>query len=280
MIDAARPIAAPVREHDVSRVDSFTDGGTVEHVSAPSTDALSATVRECVDEHGEVFLLARTNRQAGKIAWALREDGLPYLDVSPSGSLRRWDYPTDMLLAGARGFNAGNLLPIPTLALLLDSSVRAGVRADVQEAIAAAGENDVKRATAVADAAGIRPGSLIRAETYWQWYPKADDGRQLVGQLAIEDWRHELLVDAIESRAIHAPADVRVGTIHTAKGLGAPCVLVFPGYSSNQLDRYHEERAVEAEERRLFYVAMTRASDTALVVHDYLGGEEFPPLAR
>lgn len=67
-----------------------------------------------------------------------------------------------------------------------------------------------------------------------------------------------------------------MGTIHAAKGLGAPCVLVFPGYSHKQLERYQEDRSVEAEERRLFYVAMTRAQQTALVVHDYFDGEEFP----
>lgn len=280
VIDDAIPIAAPVREHDVSRVDALTDGGTVEHVTAPSADALASTVRQCVDDYGEVFLFARTNRQARKIAYGLRSDGLPYLDVSPTGSLRRWEYPTDAFLAAARGFDDGDPLPIPTLALLLDRSTSADARADVQDALDAAGESDAQRATAVADAADVRPGSLVPPETYRAWYPKADSGRQLVDQLTIKDWMHELLIDALDSRATHKPADVRVGTIHAAKGLGAPCVLVFPAYSSKQLDRYHEDRATEAEERRLFYVAMTRTSEAALVVHEYFNGEEFPPLSR
>ncbi|KOX94211.1 ATP-binding domain-containing protein [Halorubrum tropicale] len=72
------------------------------------------------------------------------------------------------------------------------------------------------------------------------------------------------------------PGDVRVGTIHAAKGLEAPCVFVFPAYSRAQLERFRN--GAEAEERRLYYVAMTRASESVRVVHDYFDGQEFPPL--
>ena len=280
VIDAAVPIAAPVPEHDVSRVDSQTDGGVVEHLDIPTPDALASTTRTCVDEHGEVYLIARTNRQARKIAYGLRRGGLPYLDVSPSGALQRWRYPAPAFLAAARGLNAGEPLPVPTLALLLEHSTSADARAAVQASLDSAGDDSAKRANAVAQAANVRLGSVVPARTYRDWYPEVKSGRGLVGQLTIQDWLHELLVDALESRATHDPEDVRVGTVHAAKGLGAECVLVFPAYSHKQLERYHKDRSVEAEERRLFYVAMTRARQTVLVAHEYFDGEEFPPLAR
>lgn len=187
IIDAAVPIADPIPEHDVSRVDAQTDGGHVEHVTAGSADALGSLVRQCVDDYGEVYLLSRTNRQAAKLAYGLRRGGLPYIDVSPSGPLQRWRYPAPAFLAAARGFDSDDPLPIPTLALLLKHSTSDSAREDVQGALDAAGEDDGKRANAVADAAGVRPGSLVSARTYREWYPEVESGRDLIGQLAIKD---------------------------------------------------------------------------------------------
>lgn len=280
VVEAAVPVAAPIPEHDVSRVDALASGGEVEHVNVPSPDSLATLVRRYIDEHGEMFILSRTNRQASKVAYGLRKHGLPYLDVSPSGSLHRWQYPANALLSACRGFDAGDPLPISTLALVLEHSTGGDARRDVQAALDAAGDDDDKRADAVETAADVRPGSLVPARTYREWYPEAENGRQLATRLEVKDWLLELLVDALDSRSTHNPEDVRVGTIHAAKGLGSQCVLVSPTYSHNQLERFHEDQAVEAEERRLFYVAMTRSKHTALIVHGYHGGEEFPPLSR
>jgi len=126
----------------------------------------------------------------------------------------------------------------------------------------------------------LRPdATLHRAfspEEYRAWFPDAERARDLIPHLDLADWRRELLAGAIRSGADHNPDDVRVGTVHAAKGLEAPCVLVFPAYSQAQRTRF--QNGAEAGERRLYYVAMTRASHTVHVVHEYFQGPEFPPL--
>ena len=60
-------------------------------------------------------------------------------------------------------------------------------------------------------------------------------------------------------------------------GLESPHVMLFPAYTHKQLECF--ENGSEAEECRLFYVGMTRASERVEVVHQYFGGKEYPPLA-
>jgi DNA helicase-2/ATP-dependent DNA helicase PcrA len=268
VVDAAVPVVEPPAEHDVSRVTAWRDGGRVDHLEAPDADALSYLVRESVDEYGEVFLLTRTNRQAAKLAWGLRQGGVPYLDLKPNGPLRRWDHPAPALLAALRSFDEDDSLPVPVAEILLRNATDAPAR------------REPKRLAERDRLSGTDPayGRQVLADEYTDWFPNADTGRELVGELTVEDWRRELIAGALESDATHAPGDVRIGTIHAAKGLEAPCVLVFPAYTHRQLERFQD--GAGAEERRLYYVAMTRASNAALVVHDYFGGEEFPPLAE
>jgi superfamily I DNA/RNA helicase len=268
VVKAAVPVVDPVPEHDVSRVSAWRDGGTVDHLEAPDPQALSHLVRQAVDEYDEVYLLTRTNRQAAKLAYGLRQGGVPYLDLKPNGPLRRWDHPAPALLAALRAFDERENLPVSVTEILLRNATDAPARRDAKRLA----END--RLT------GTDPmyGRQVLADEYRDWFPNVDSARELVTELTVEDWRRQLIAGALESDATHDPDDVRIGTIHAAKGLEAPCVLVFPAYTHRQLERF--QNGAEAEERRLYYVAMTHASSAALVVHDYFAGEEFPPLAQ
>ena len=268
VVEAAVPIVDPVDEHDVSRVSAWRDGGTVDHLEAPDSDALTQLVRRAVDDHGEVYLLTRTNRQAAKLAYGLRQGGVPYLDLKPNGPLRRWKHPAPALLAALRSFDEGVTLPVPVAEILLRNATDAPARSESKRLA----ENDRLSGT------DAMYGRQVLADEYRGWFPNADSARDLVGELTVEDWRRELIAGALENDATHDPNDVRIGTIHAAKGLEAPCVLIFPAYTHRQLERFQD--GAEAEERRLYYVAMTRASTAVLVVHDYFAGEEFPPLAQ
>jgi len=265
VIDAARPVVSPPEEHDVSRVSAWKTGGEVAHVAAPSPADLGELVTAALDEHDELYLLARTNHQAGKLAYGLREAGVPYLDLKPDGHLRRWQQPMPVLLAALRGFERGKSMPPTVASTLLVNASQTAARAEAKEK-AADGH--------------LRPEEALRRafppKTYREWFPEAERARDIVPHLDLAEWRRELLLGALRSGADNDPEQVRIGTVHAAKGLEAPCVLVFPAYSQAQLSRFRN--GAEAEERRLFYVAMTRASRAVKVVHDYFGGPEFPPL--
>lgn len=156
--------------------------------------------------------------------------------------------------------------PIPVATALLCNTSPAPARKDAQKQA----ENDQLKPSAT------MRGPVITEADYSDWFPGVERARDLVPQLSVSDWQHELVAGALRSGATHHPEQVRVGTIHAAKGLEAPHVYVFPAYSHKQMERF--ENGAEAEERRLFYVAMTRASQNVDVVHGYFGGKEFPPL--
>jgi DNA helicase-2/ATP-dependent DNA helicase PcrA len=107
--------------------------------------------------------------------------------------------------------------------------------------------------------------------------PRRRRARDLVPKLSVNDWQRDLISGALRTGATRHPGQVRVGTIHAAKGLESPHVMLFPAYTHKQMERF--ENGAEAEERRLFYVGMTRASEQIDIVHSYFGGKEFPPLA-
>ena len=268
VVEAAVPIVDPVPEHDVRRVSAWRAGGTVAHLEAPDATALSWLVRQCVAEYGEVYLLTRTNRQAAKLAYGLRQGGVPYLDLKPNGPLRRWKHPAPALLAALRAFDQREHLPLPVVEILLRNVTDAPPRCEPKRLA----EDDRLSPT------NSMYGRQVLADQYHDWFPNVDSARELVTELTVEEWRRELIAGALKSDARHDPDDVRIGTIHAAKGLEAPCILVFPTYTHRQLERF--QNGAEAEERRLYYVAMTRASEVVLIVHNYFAGEEFPPLAQ
>ncbi len=70
---------------------------------------------------------------------------------------------------------------------------------------------------------------------------------------------------------------MQIGTIHSVKGLEADAVVLSPAYTSKMLETFKEEDPVE--ERRLYYVALTRAKEAVYIAHDFHGGEEYPPLS-
>lgn len=73
------------------------------------------------------------------------------------------------------------------------------------------------------------------------------------------------------------PAAIKVGTIHSSKGLEAPCTHLFDGYPGRMKREYRNGRNAD-EEHRLYYVGATRASETLRVITDFdgMGAEVFP----
>jgi DNA helicase-2/ATP-dependent DNA helicase PcrA len=119
-------------------------------------------------------------------------------------------------------------------------------------------------------------GSYIR-EIYPNWTDRADDLQSLVGFAARYDTMEELLAQLVllasESNE-RSPEDLknclRLTTIHQAKGLEFPVVFVI-GLADGTfpLKRTIDEGDLE-EERRLFYVAVTRAKEELYLTYPML----------
>jgi DNA helicase-2/ATP-dependent DNA helicase PcrA len=122
-------------------------------------------------------------------------------------------------------------------------------------------------------------------EVYPNWTARMDDLQSLIGFAARFDTMEELLAQLIllnsetSSRSIDPGTDcVRLTTIHQSKGLEFPVVFVI-GLADGQLPL---KRAIESgdveEERRLFYVAVTRAMDELYLSYPILTVQGGPPV--
>lgn len=246
---------------------SNREGGSAERVELETPEALAASVRSALSSHrrddgsdgdGTVFCLARTNRHAGYIAHAMGDGGIPYSYLG--GGYDPWPASLRLLLEGYQA-----------AAGVRDS----GVSAPAVDAIITAlpGELAGTFKTALSE----RYGDMFEPEGVRAAFEEIGGWKPTIGRLRIgSDRKRDRLQAAVNSGVEPDPSAVKVGTIHAAKGLEAPAVYLFDGYSRGLLDRY-QTGEIAQEERRVYYVGATRASETLRVVNGYVGGKVFPP---
>jgi hypothetical protein len=109
----------------------------------------------------------------------------------------------------------------------------------------------------------------------WKAFAEAKTVMQVIGLLDLSERAKTQLKAALGRTDSIDPTDVKIGTMHSAKGLEAPCVYLFPESTPKVLEEYRTGDA--GEEHRLHYVGVTRASETLHVVRDFFGTEVFPP---
>jgi superfamily I DNA/RNA helicase len=97
---------------------------------------------------------------------------------------------------------------------------------------------------------------LCHAIASGQWAGLCDGGSKWVK--AAQKWGVE---------AVTAPK-IRIGTIHSSKGMEASKVIVLTGVSSRCREAEESDDAKFAEERRIEYVACTRAKHKLILAHD------------
>jgi len=119
---------------------------------------------------------------------------------------------------------------------------------------------------------------------YDNWETRREDLESIIGFASRHADMNELLAQLVllnsetSDRAVEADADtVRLTTIHQAKGLEFPVVFII-GAADGLLPL---KRAIDAgdveEERRLFYVAATRAKDELYVLYPRIVSQGGPP---
>jgi hypothetical protein len=114
----------------------------------------------------------------------------------------------------------------------------------------------------------------LAAADVWGAFPDAAGAADIIPMLDLTDYHTDALESALGGAEDLNPDDVRIGTIHSAKGLEAPSVFLFANAAPQVMDRYNAGET--AEEHRLYYVGATRASEELTIVRDYFDDETFP----
>lgn len=235
--------------------------------------ALSLLDRHDADDGGDVYLLARTNRHAKSIARALRKQGVPFSGIgtkfAPAYADPEETHPwTDRWIAVAellRGMAAGtDVLDYEDAYQLIDAAVASDRRWEQCDAEYAGPPADVEDAPDV---------------PIWTAFPGCSDIADIAQKLEIGGWRKKMVLTAAESPDVdirEAAENIKIGTIHAAKGRQAPAVVTFAGYPANLAEKWWDDDEFRAEERRLYYVAATRASEELVIAREFFDGRQMP----
>jgi superfamily I DNA/RNA helicase len=230
------------------------EGGVVRHTSVSGDGGFADLVKEEVQRSdGDVMVLARTNHYVGELTETLRDHGIPYYGLSKTH--RRWRSPAIDIYKAVRWLRGGERPDLVSVMGSIDS---------IEEVM----QETLQRR--------IEAGQIDR-EAFLEWFD-VEGSRGFLSALDLKDWQYEMIHAAVRSDTEHGPRDVRIGTLHAAKGLEADSVILLPDYSERMYERYQD--GAQAEEQRVFYVGASRSSRRLTIAHSVFDGPEFPPLGQ
>lgn len=252
IVDVAAGVLEAHPDTDPNGFTAAKQGGTAERVRLPYGPDLAGSIRGDLDAHNEnedgntVFVLTRTNKQARSVASTFDGEGVPYAFLGREDDKQPWGDGLSLAYRALETVANGQKLQHKP------SEIRGALKDRLTET---ATEKSVDEINDMQVAALLREMDLH--------YPE-----------------HKRFESALKAGAWTQPAKVKVGTMHGAKGLEAPCVYLFDSMTHSLYQKYVESENA-AEEHRLYYVGATRASETLRVVtgHEGLGTEVFPPFA-
>ena len=252
--------------------------GGVVGVLAPYDAAGFASAIEDLHRHyGAVMVLSRYRRDARRLSKALTAAGLPHSSLNP-GRETFWEK--------ARTIDGATVAPREVLAALdaIDVYQRTGhpwtIERGPAETLAAAGRLRVRGET-VREYLSSHPTVHIADVIGWFGLDARSGVARAIAARGLdfrEDQARGIL--AAFDRGITRPdrAAIVVDTIHAAKGREAPAVVLHTGYLKNRAVDYWRDPAIEAEERRVYYVGITRASEHLTILDGLRNGPSAPPL--
>jgi DNA helicase-2/ATP-dependent DNA helicase PcrA len=208
------------------------------------------------------LLIGRTNFQAKRIAGLLDSQGIPWMSTKGNGG---WDAPVrNAAMQALYDLEQGN--PIDG-ALWQQVLKYLPSRAGVAELLVRGTKKKFEDLTA--EQAEDRHPFVLRRDLH-----EVGGTSKLAELLVSRKWRElvehaERYVYAVEKwgRDAVQKSNVRVGTIHSAKGSEATNVILSLGIS-RPIVNARQSQAGNDEEQRVFYVGATRARQRLILAHD------------
>ena len=236
----------------------FEDGGMVRWQSFNSKQDLRRAAIDATDAYQSspsVMMLTRTNRQLGELIGDLKDVGIPFEVLGSRRGIWRGDMADllEVLNGMASGSSYHHFDSVKTVFKHLPEEM---------------------------GQLPPRIGGIVDGDVVNDLFERYSTPTDIVSRLQIPAWKRDVLRNAVEAPAAMTPAEVQVGTVHTAKGLEAPAVYLFTTSSESMLTRYDRDNSLAAEEHRVYYVAATRASEELHLVDDYFEGPTAPPLEK
>lgn len=210
------------------------------------------------DASPSVMMLTRTNRQLHVLSRHLRSAGIPFDMLGKAGGVWTDD------LADAYSFfsnlkNGGDSFHNSNINAVMESLPKTTER---------------RRSMG-------KPFENIRSrDSVSPALSDFDSIRETINAMEIKSWRREVLLNAVNSPASIDVGEVQIGTIHTSKGLEAPCVSLFTEVGKSIEERYAHDADTATEEHRTYYVGATRASEELHLVRNYFAGQVAPPIRK
>ena len=268
IVSAARQVLNADPAGGRSELTAREPGGRVDVRAIDSDPALAGAIATAARRHRDtdgntVFALARTNYQVQSIARALKTAGVPYERLGSRGSV--WDETLGELLIALQALRDGHAVgsgPLDTLLSKAPGRRRSRI-----------GDGDTPLNLRL-----LGPDQGLAAADVWNAFPDVANAADIVPMLDLTEYRQDALESTLTGDDDLAPGDVRIGTIHSAKGLEAPCVFLHAEAAPQVMDRYNAGET--AEEHRLYYVGATRASEELTIVRNYFDEETFPVFER
>ena len=251
-------------------------------VAGNTAEDLRPVAEELLTDLGfreSVMILGRTNLDVQRIAKALNDLGYPNQPIVPADSERKrglwyWDSPAPEILHTLRRWCAGKPLYSAYVEVLL--SITDVDHPWVEHAVAKKLVSYSKADEGYHDYPKLQKEVLYAPDVIDEVFDSPESAELVLNTLRLDDAQRKVLRRALDREHEIQPEQIRVGTIHSAKGQESSRVLLLAGYSHRQAERYRNEPGVEKEERRLYHVAVTRAADRLYITTGWNGSEPCP----